>query len=342
MLILDKNDRGFLDKRAMRDFFQKYLHMNYGKADTFFDLLDENHDGTVSAADVAARLAPYFQRTWQDPSTHVTTWDEHIEQDLQSHGSSHSANLPGSEKTLWPSKVPRPNLSADRDRPIHTQQQQQQQIPVRNNPGDLSEAVIAEFRKSMLARGGSHGIHVLGCTLRAMDIDNNMFIFPAELEEALQSMGFQTRKKDLVMLLQAIDKHDTGSISLAQFMLALQGPINARRAQVIETVFGIMDKNGNGRIDLEDVERLYDTSNHPDMLDGKLSEEEALGDFLAQFDGIEQNGGICESDFVEYYKSLSAAVSDDEEFESMIRNAWRIQADRGGARGHIRKKVALR
>jgi len=354
MLILDKNDRGWLDKRAMRDFFQKYLHMDYGKADKFFDLLDENHDGQVSATDVAARLAPYFQNTWQDPSTHVTSWDEHVDQhgqdfSPQRHVSSRSANLPGkdAEMTLWPAKVPRPNLSTDRDhRPMRTQQQwqqqqEQQQIPVQSNPVDLSEAVIAEFRRNMLGQGGSHGIHVLGCVLRTMGMDKGSVISPIELEEALQSMGLQTRKKDLVMLLQAMDRHDTGSISLAEFMSALQGPMNARRKQLIETVYGMMDTNGSGRIDLEDVERLYDASNNPDVFDGKLSEDEALDDFLAQFDGIE-NGGVYESDFFDYYRSLSAAVSDDEEFESMIRNAWRIQVGTGGASGHVRKKVAPR
>jgi len=154
-------------------------------------------------------------------------------------------------------------------------------------------------------------------------------------------MGLPSRKKDLVMLLHAIDQDDTGSISLAEFMSALQGPINARRTQLIETAFGMMDRNGSGCIDLEDVERFYDAANHPDVLDGKLSEEEALGDFLAQFDGIEQNGGIFAHDFIEYYRNLSAAVSDDNEFESMLRNAWRIQWSTDGARG-VRKKVALR
>jgi len=223
--------------------------------------------------------------------------------------------------------------------PSHVVQQQQQQIPAHSNPVDLSEAVIAEFRRNMLLRGGSHGIHVLGCTLRAMNMD---MVSPVELEEALQNMGLQTRKKDLVMLLQAIDKHDAGSISLAEFMSALQGPINARRKQLIEMAFGIMDKNGTGRIDLEDVERFYDAANHPEVLDGNLSQEEAMDDFLAQFEGIEQNGGIFEKDFFEYYRNLSAAVSDDEEFESMIRNAWRIQGGTGGASGRLRKKVALR
>eukprot|EP00419_Tripos_fusus_P002013 CAMPEP_0172676508 /NCGR_PEP_ID=MMETSP1074-20121228/14033_1 /TAXON_ID=2916 /ORGANISM="Ceratium fusus, Strain PA161109" /LENGTH=725 /DNA_ID=CAMNT_0013494189 /DNA_START=36 /DNA_END=2213 /DNA_ORIENTATION=- len=341
MLILDKKDRGWMDRSEMRDFFQKYLHMDTRKADKFFDLLDDNNDGKVYSKDVASHIAPYFQNTWQDPSLHVAAWDENNQ---------HGEDL---EATALPANIPQPNLSADRDRrPIHMQQQKQQQqqqepqqrqqIPVHSNPADLSDAVLAEFRKNLLVQGGSHGIHVLGCTLRAMNMDNNMAISPVELEEALQSMGLQTRRKDLVMLLQAIDIHDTGSISLAEFMLVLQGPISARRKQLIETAFGIMDKNGHGRIDLEDVVRLYDVANHPDVLDGQLSEEEALGDFLAQFDGVEQNGGILERDFVEYYRNLSPAISDDDDFESMIRHAWRIQVGRGGARGHIQKKVALR
>merc|ERR1712178_380417 len=67
----------------------------------------------------------------------------------------------------------------------------------------------------------------------------------------------------------------------------------------------------------------------PDVLAGRKPHDSALGDFLRQFDTIDQDGTVTKKEFTEYYKNVSASVDDDDYFELMIRNAWHIPGGEG-------------
>lgn len=45
-----------------------------------------------------------------------------------------------------------------------------------------------------------------------------------------------------------------------------------------------MDVNGDGQLDIHDIEGKYDASKHPDVKSGKLTNEEALKEFLQTFE----------------------------------------------------------
>ena len=44
--------------------------------------------------------------------------------------------------------------------------------------------------------------------------------------------------------------------------------MNLRRKALVDTAFGILDKNGHGVIEPEDLVGFYDASKHPDVLSG--------------------------------------------------------------------------
>jgi len=45
-----------------------------------------------------------------------------------------------------------------------------------------------------------------------------------------------------------------------------------------------MDKNGNGEIELEDIQGTYNARFHPDVKAGKKTEDEVLMEFLETFE----------------------------------------------------------
>jgi len=47
--------------------------------------------------------------------------------------------------------------------------------------------------------------------------------------------------------------------------------MNERRKNMVQKAFAMMDKTGDGRITVEDIEKVYDVSRNPDFLEKRLS-----------------------------------------------------------------------
>ena len=58
---------------------------------------------------------------------------------------------------------------------------------------------------------------------------------------------------------------------------------NARRS-ICEKAFKIMDKDRSGVLNIEDIKGVYNAKKHPDVIKGKKTEEEVLGEFLDTFE----------------------------------------------------------
>ena len=92
-----------------------------------------------------------------------------------------------------------------------------------------------------------------------------------------------------------------------------------------------MDKDGNGYIDINDIKGVYSAKTHPDVLNGKKTEEQILLEFLETFEthhSLRNNGApdhiVTKEEFDEYYNNVSASVDNDQYFELMMNNAWKI------------------
>lgn len=194
---------------------------------------------------------------------------------------------------------------------------------------DFSDIVISKFREIVLNRGGSSGIHSLGRIFRIMDDDRNRRISLDELSSGLQDYGLNMGSKDLQLLMAAIDKDNTGGLTFDEFLMAVRGVVNKRRQSLINMAFDVLDATGDGQIQVDDIASCFDAKGHPDVRAGTLPEEQALGNFLSQFDGVDQNGTVTRQEFLEYYRNVSASIDDDDYFELMIRNAWHIAGGTG-------------
>ena len=93
-----------------------------------------------------------------------------------------------------------------------------------------------------------------------------------------------------------------------------------------------MDRDGNGRVDLEDIKQIYNAKHHPDVKLGKKTEEEVFVEFLDTFEmhyslkhpGNRGDGVISFDEFIEYYNNVSMSIEDDRYFELMMTNAWNL------------------
>jgi Ca2+-binding EF-hand superfamily protein len=106
--------------------------------------------------------------------------------------------------------------------------------------------------------------------------------------------------------------------------------------------FNVLDKDGSGMVDPEDMVNVYDASKHPAVLAGKRTADDVLREFLDTFDvGGVKDGKVTKEEFENYYANVGANVDDDDYFELMIRNAWHISGGSGWSANSANRRVLV-
>lgn len=117
--------------------------------------------------------------------------------------------------------------------------------------------------------------------------------------------------------------------------------MNDRRQQLVLAAFKILDADGSGVIELNDIQQKYNADKHPDVLSGQKTKDDIFREFLDTFDGGEKDGKVHPNEFVRYYANVSASIDDDDYFELMIRNAWHISGGEGWSANTTCRRVLV-
>lgn len=60
--------------------------------------------------------------------------------------------------------------------------------------------------------------------------------------------------------------------------------MNDFRRALVEKAFRKLDKDSSGFLDIDDIKDLYNASKHPDVIQGKKTEQQILMEFLETFE----------------------------------------------------------
>lgn len=118
--------------------------------------------------------------------------------------------------------------------------------------------------------------------------------------------------------------------------------MNAYRKNLVRKVYRSLDKDGNGRLEIDDIRDVFNAKKHPDVIARKKTEEEVLTEFLDTFEQhfsqivciyllVDQKAGgrdhsVTMQEFIEYYNNISMSIDDDKYFELMLNNSWNVAA----------------
>jgi hypothetical protein len=109
-----------------------------------------------------------------------------------------------------------------------------------------------------------------------------------------------------------------------------------------------MDKDKSGVLDMSDIKDVYNAKKHPDVIQGKRTEEDILGEFLDTFElhyslNVKLNfnlqhegsrdGKITMAEWIEYYNNVSMSIDDDKYFQLMMNSAWNLDNSRVTKKG---------
>ncbi|KAJ8357688.1 hypothetical protein SKAU_G00204820 [Synaphobranchus kaupii] len=183
---------------------------------------------------------------------------------------------------------------------------------------------IEKLRLQCLARGAA-GIKGLARTFRIMDDDGSKSLDLQELMKGLQSYGVSVSREEAQQILSAVDKDGGGTIDFSEFLEALRPPLSCSRRAVIAAAFRKLDRSGDGVVTIQDLQGVYDATQHPKLRSGEWSEERVFHSFLDSFDSpYDKDGKVTLEEFVNYYSGVSASIDTDEYFVTMMRKAWRL------------------
>ena len=198
-----------------------------------------------------------------------------------------------------------------------------------NNPEE-----ILNLMKDVLNERGVQGICSIARNFRIIDENNSQTIDFDEFQQVCNMYNFGLDDKQLKMVFGNFDSENIGEIDYDEFIRTLRGEMNEFRQNLVQNVFDKLDIKKSGEISFKELNNKYNAKNHPDVISGKISEEEALKEFIDTFQetynylcGTETNNIVTIEEFLEYYENVSMTIDEDDYFEYLLNNVWNLGLD---------------
>ncbi len=200
--------------------------------------------------------------------------------------------------------------------------------------GDLSTSninnMLGKVRQKLAGRG-ARGIIGLGRSFRIMDDNNSRSLDIQEFTKAMKECMLGLGEQEIQTLFATFDRNRDQSIDYDEFIRTIRGPMNNFRKRLVGSAFRKIDRDGNGYLDINDIKGVYNASRHPDVIQGKKTEDEVMMDFLETFEAhhniVESNAPdhiVTVEEFEEYYNNISSSIDNDQYFELMMNNTWKL------------------
>ena len=119
------------------------------------------------------------------------------------------------------------------------------------------------------------------------------------------------------------------------FMRTFKKELNEYKLNIVEEAFSKIDTKGDDKVNLNVVKMKYNPSKHPDVLNGKYSEDEKVMEFLDCFglcyEILKLDSEMKSNDnkdyvdfeiFANFYEYVSFIYPNDRDFEYVVRSTW--------------------
>lgn len=147
-----------------------------------------------------------------------------------------------------------------------------------------SDKQLLETFAEKLASRGARGIIGLAKQFKIFDDDRSHDLDEYEFKKAIRDFKIPIQEKDIVRLFNIFDRDRSGRINYDEFLRGVRGEMNQSRRALCERAFKIMDKDKSGVLNIEDIKDVYNAKKHPDVINGKKTEQQILGEFLDTFE----------------------------------------------------------
>ena len=150
-----------------------------------------------------------------------------------------------------------------------------------------------------------------------------------DLSVAIQELHLNISYDEMHEFFTNLDVEKTGRIPTNDVIKVIKGILNDKRKSYINTIFSQIDTDKKGVIKVNDFKILFNARNHPDVLEGKKTEQEIYNQFCYTIDAYVRinnilNNKLNNEQFIDYYSGISPSIKTDEEFKNILVKVWNI------------------
>ena len=151
----------------------------------------------------------------------------------------------------------------------------------------------------------------------------------------IQHLDLDINSMKKIFNMYTIKRAEDSFLDFYSFMRTYKQELNANKLNIVEEAFSNIDSKGEDKVHLNVIKMKYNASKHPDVLNGKYTEDEKIMEFLDCF-------GLCyeilKSDseiknkenedyvdfeiFANFYEYVSFIYPRDKDFEYVVRSTW--------------------
>jgi len=204
-------------------------------------------------------------------------------------------------------------------------------------------SVMDRIKESLRKRSGTgnNGIAEIARLFKIMDDSGDKKISRAELKYGLRDMGIPFSAGEEQVVFTFLDRDGSGTINFDEFLRALANEMNAKRIALVKLAYQKLDNTGDGRVTTEDIKNVYDVSQNPEVISGKITPDQAFAKFMKQWETDKVDGIVTLEEFIDYYRDVSPSIDRDDYFELMMRNAWHLPGGVGAAENTTCRRIMV-
>ena len=180
----------------------------------------------------------------------------------------------------------------------------------------------------------------MGKQFKIADDDRSQDLDLYEFKKAVRDFRIELAEKDAERLFRVFDRDGSGRIDYDEFLRGVRGEMNQFRVNFCKRAFQVMDRDRSGVLSIDDIRQTYNAKQHPDVKQGKKTEDDVLMEFLDTFEihfsinnPSSRDGQITMDEWIEYYNNVSMSIDDDKYFELMMNSAWNLDNSRVTKKG---------
>ena len=197
-----------------------------------------------------------------------------------------------------------------------------------------SEKEALSLLTKKLFKRGLRGILYLYSQFLSLCLDlNKISLNDFILVLKIQHLDLDINSSKKIFNLFSIKIGEESFLDFYNFMRTFKKELNEYKLNIVEEAFSKIDIKGEDKININVVKMKYNAKNHPDVLNGKYSEDEKIMEFLDCF-GLCHNILKLDSEmknsmdyvdfeiFANFYEYVSFIYPNDRDFEYIVKSTW--------------------
>lgn len=211
---------------------------------------------------------------------------------------------------------------------------------------ELSKFDMGDFLKELKAKifdRSSLGLRSLTRIFKAMDVNGNKNLDCDDFRWGLMDYGIQVSKDEAAELLSAFDADGSGCVNYEKFLSTIrvspsffnqflklffyfnQGTLAETRAAVVKRAYDKIAADNEGCVRLDNIAQAYDASSDRAVQEGRKSDQDCFMEYMGAWDTQVKDGIVSLDEFLAFYGDICGSCASDEEFEAMMKAAFRLE-----------------